>query len=171
MIIIISKAIDRVAYGMFVAGVFAGIIMTAVVFISTLMRYVLNMPLHFSNELAGLLFLSITFLTIPHVLNTDRHIGIDLVVNRLPVRFQGFVGSLASLILVIFSAIFVYQAWDFTAFSWTIDARSDISGLLLWPWMLLMPLGFMMCIIITLKKMLMACVDRDIQTSDEELAP
>src|SRR5699024_6967125 len=120
MLGIISKAIDRVAYGMFIAGVIAGIAMTVVVFISTLMRYVLNMPLHFSNELAGLLFLSITFLTIPHVLNTNRHINIDLVVNRLPVRFHGFVGHLASLILITFSTIFVYQAWDFTAFSWEI---------------------------------------------------
>lgn len=166
---IIDKTIDRVAYGIFLCGVIAGILMTLTVFVSTLMRYVLNSPLHFSNELAGLLFLSITFLTIPHVLNIDRHIGIDLVVKQLPVRFQGLVGQLAGLVLIAFAMVFVYQSWDFMAFSRAIEARSDISGLLLWPWMLLMPLSFAMCIIITLKKALQRCVGRDTAPLGEEV--
>lgn len=159
---IIDTAIDRVAYGMFLCGVIAGILMTLTVFVSTLMRYVFNSPLHISNELAGLLFLSITFLTIPHVLNINRHIGIDLVVKQLPVRFQGLIGQLAGLVLITFAAIFVYQSWGFMMFSRAIEARSDISGLLLWPWMLLMPLSFTMCIISTLKKMLKRCAARDV---------
>ncbi|QOR37255.1 TRAP transporter small permease [Billgrantia diversa] len=158
---IIDKAIDRVVYGMFLCGVIVGILMTLTVFVSTLMRYLFNTPLHFSNELAGLLFLSITFLTIPHVLNIDRHIGIDLVVKQLPVRFQGFTGQLAGLVLLVFAVIFVYQSWDFMVFSRAIDARSDISGLLLWPWMLVMPLSFTMCCIITLKKTLVRFFARD----------
>lgn len=165
---IFEKTVDGVAYGMFLCGVIAGILMTLTVFVSTLMRYVFNTPLHFSNELAGLLFLSITFLTIPHVLNIDRHIGIDLVVKRLPVRFQGGVGQLAGLVLITFAAVFVYQSWDFVVFSHAIEARSDISGLLLWPWMLLMPLGFTMCIIIMLKKTLKRCVGHDTAPLREE---
>lgn len=166
---IIDRAINRVAYGMFLCGVIAGILMTLTVFVSTLMRYMFNAPLHFSNELAGLLFLSITFLTIPHVLNIDRHIGIDLVVKLLPVRLQGPVSQLgAGLVLIVFAVVFVYQSWDFMMFSLAIDARSDISGLLLWPWMLLMPLSFAMCIIITLKKTLQRCAARDVAPLREE---
>lgn len=167
----IDRAIDGVAYGMFLGGVIAGILMALTVFVSTLMRYVLNTPLHFSNELAGLLFLSITFLTIPHVLNIGRHIGIDLVVKRLPLLLQGGASLLAGLVLILFSGVFVYQSWDFMVFSRAIEARSDISGLLLWPWMLLMPLGFAMCILITLKKVLKRCVADDAVSLREEATP
>ncbi|WP_269078966.1 TRAP transporter small permease [Litchfieldella anticariensis] len=131
--------------------------MTALVFVSTLMRYLFNSPVHFSNELAGLLFLSITFLTIPHVLNIDRHIKIDLVVKKLPSRIKNPVGVFASMVMIIFSLVFIYESWGFMNFSRLISSRSDISGILLWPWMILMPLSFVMCVVVKIKH---ACLFR-----------
>lgn len=149
--IIIFKLLDRMAYGMFLLGVLSGIVMTFTVFVSTLMRYLFNSPVHFSNELAGLLFFSITFLTIPHVLNINRHINIDMVVRNLPAKMNRAVGILSGAVVLLFSAIFVYESWGFVSFSRAIGSRSDISSILLWPWMLLMPLCFVMCILIRIK--------------------
>jgi TRAP-type C4-dicarboxylate transport system permease small subunit len=148
---IIFRLIDRLAHAMFLIGVLSGVIMTFVVFTSTLMRYLLNSPIHFSNELAGLLFFSITFLTIPHVLNINRHINIDMLVRKLPIRVNGYVAFFSGLVMVLFSLVFIYESWSFVNFSRTINARSDISGILLWPWMMLMPLCFVMCILVKIK--------------------
>lgn len=51
-----TKTVDRLCHGLFLVGVAGGILMTITVFVSTLLRYLFDHPLHFSNELAGLLF-------------------------------------------------------------------------------------------------------------------
>nr|WP_299244945.1 TRAP transporter small permease [uncultured Halomonas sp.] len=147
----IFKMIDRIVQAMFFLGVISGIAMTFIVFASTLMRYVFNSPVHFSNELAGLLFFSITFLTIPHVLNIKRHINIDMLVRKLPRRANGVTKLFAESVMVIFCIVFIYESWSFVDFSRAIGAQSDISGILLWPWMLLMPICFFMCILVKIK--------------------
>ncbi|WP_116473885.1 TRAP transporter small permease [Zobellella maritima] len=147
----LAKLIDRLSYGLFLIGVAGGIVMTFMVFASTLLRYVFDKPVHFSNELAGLLFFSLTFLTIPHVMNCGRHIRIDLVTRCLHPLVARLTEVFASLVLILFSAIIIYESWDFMIFSYEIDSRSDISGLLLWPWMVLMPLSFVLCILVQLR--------------------
>lgn len=148
---IFDKLIDKLAYGLFLLGVIGGVAMTMLVFVSTLLRYVVGKPIYFSNELAGLLFFSLTFLTIPHVLNIGRHIRIDLVVRPLPAPMQRVASGFASFVLIAFSSIFIYESWDFLKFSMMINARSDISGILLWPWMALMPLAFTLCILVQIR--------------------
>lgn len=167
----IAKLIDRLSYGLFLIGVAGGIVMSFTVFASTLMRYVFDNPIHFSNELAGLLFFSLTFLTIPHVLNSGRHIRIDLVTRKLSPLTARLSEVFASLILILFSAIIIYESWDFMLFSYEIDARSEISGLLLWPWMVLMPLSFALCILVQLRHGLKAPqIRNDQDTSPVEIA-
>ncbi len=167
----IAKLIDRLSYGLFLIGVAGGIVMTFTVFTSTLMRYVFDSPIHFSNELAGLLFFSLTFLTIPHVLNSGRHIRIDLVTRKLSPLAARLSEVFTSLILILFSAIIIYESWDFMLFSYEIDSRSEISGLLLWPWMILMPLSFALCILVQLRHGLRApLVKKDQDTSPVEIA-
>ena len=167
----IAKLIDRLSYGLFLIGVAGGIVMTFTVFASTLMRYVFDHPIHFSNELAGLLFFSLTFLTIPHVLNSGRHIRIDLVTRKLSPLAARLSEVFASLILILFSAIIIYESGNFMLFSYEIDARSEISGLLLWPWMILMPLSFSLCILVQLRHGLKAPqIRNDQDTSPVEIA-
>ncbi|PMR72741.1 TRAP transporter small permease [Billgrantia endophytica] len=148
---IFGKLIDKLTYSLFLIGVMGGIGMTLLVFVSTVLRYVIGRPIYFSNELAGLLFLSLTFLTIPHVLNIGRHIRIDLAVNSLRPPMKRVTGLFSSFVLIAFSLIFIYESWDFMRFSLMIDARSDISGILLWPWMILMPLSFTLCILVQIR--------------------
>ncbi|TDX31696.1 TRAP-type C4-dicarboxylate transport system permease small subunit [Modicisalibacter xianhensis] len=125
--------------------------MTGLVLVSTLMRYLVGKPIGFSDELSGLLFLSLSFLSLPHVLNTSQHIRIDLLVRALPSRMAVAADIFANTILVAFASIFAYQAWDFMTFSLQIGARSEISGVLLWPWMALMPLSMLLCILIVVR--------------------
>ena len=143
--------LDRLAYGLFLCGVVGAAGMTVLVFVSTLSRYLFNAPWHFANELTGLLFFSLTFLTIPHVLNQGDHIRLDLLTRRLPAGLARIAEALAALILLLFAAILLYESWDFMSVSYGLAARTEIGGLLLWPWMALMPLSFLLCILIQLR--------------------
>ncbi|WP_233440453.1 TRAP transporter small permease [Modicisalibacter coralii] len=125
--------------------------MTGLVLVSTLMRYLAGSPIGFSDELSGLLFLSLSFLSLPHVLNTSQHIRIDLLVRTFSERMAVAADIIANAILVIFAGIFAYQSWDFMMFSFQIESRSEISGVLLWPWMALMPASMLLCILIVVR--------------------
>jgi len=128
--------------------------MALLVLVSTLLRYIAGHPLSFSDELAGLLFLTMAFTTFPHVLNKSGHISLDLVVKKLPYSFQKACVVLAALIFAAFAITFTYQAWQFMAFSKMISSRTDVSGILLWPWMALMPASMILCIVVEVKKLL-----------------
>ncbi|MFG6177598.1 TRAP transporter small permease [Halomonas sp. THAF12] len=144
--------------------------MTGLVLVSTLMRYLAGSPIGFSDELSGLLFLSLSFLSLPHVLNTSQHIRIDLLVRTLSRRLAVAADIFANAVLVTFATIFAYQAWDFMVFSLQIGARSEISGVLLWPWMALMPLSMGLCLLIIVRNGLRELFGCDAPSSAEGLS-
>jgi TRAP-type C4-dicarboxylate transport system permease small subunit len=85
----LSLWLDRLAYGLFLCGVVGAVGMTVLVFVSTLSRYLFNIPWHFANELTGLLFFSLTFLTIPHVFNQGGIYGSICLPSVFPLAWRG----------------------------------------------------------------------------------
>ncbi len=167
---VLSTWLDRLVYGVFLIGVCGGVFMTGLVLVSTLMRYLAGSPIGFSDELSGLLFLSLSFLSLPHVLNTSQHIRIDLLVRTLSRRLAVAADIFANGIFVAFAGIFAYQAWDFMMFSLQIGSRSEISGVLLWPWMALMPLSMLLCILLVARNGLRGLARSDDEPSEEGLS-
>ena len=143
-----SAIVERSAHGAFLLGVLSGIAMTGLIFVSTLMRYIGGRPVRFSDELAGLLFLSMTFLCLPYVLDRGRHIRIEIVRRLVPEPAASIMDVIGTLTLVTFCAVFAYEAWSFMEFSHSIRSRTDISGILLWPWMTLMPISMLLCVLV-----------------------
>lgn len=143
--------IARTAYGAFLLGVLGGVVMTGLIFVSTLMRYLGGSPLRFSDELAGLLFLSLTFLCLPYVLDKGRHMRIEILLNLVPAPMARIMDVIGTITLVTFCVVFAYEAWDFMDFSRSISSRADISGILLWPWMAIMPFSMLLCLLVQLR--------------------
>lgn len=146
-----NRLIEKTVYGSFLLGVIGGVIMTGLIFVSTLMRYLGGRPLRFSDELAGLLFLSLAFLSLPYVLDKGRHIRIEILTNLAPAPIARMMDVIGTLILVTFCMVFAYEAWDFMSFSISINSRTDISGLILWPWMAIMPFSMLLCLLVQLR--------------------
>ena len=161
---ILSRTLDGIVKALFYIGVLSGITMTFLILISTLSRYLANLPLSFSDELAGLLFLSMAFNTLPYVLNTSGHISLNLLTNRLPAHLQIISTILAASIFIAFAVVFLYQAWQFMEFSRSIQSRSDVSEILLWPWMALLPFSMALCILVEIKKVFF---NQSIETTEE----
>ncbi|RDD61228.1 TRAP transporter small permease [Ferruginivarius sediminum] len=128
----------------------AGIVMTVLVFSGAVMRYFLGSPLKFSDELVGLLFLSLSFLAIPLGLLQRSHISVDLVSRKLRGVWARVAEISASLIFIAFATVFVSQAYEFASFSRMIDSRSELGSLVLWPWMGLMAAAFFIALLVAL---------------------
>lgn len=149
--LLLSKTLDRVTHALFFIGVCAGILMAVMILSSALLRYLAGAPLAFSDELAGLLFVTLAFTTFPKVMLRAEHINLTVLTERFGPLMQRLCRCLAGLILIAFALVFIYQSWQFTDFSRQISSRTDVSGLLLWPWMGLMPLSLFLCLLIELR--------------------
>jgi TRAP-type C4-dicarboxylate transport system permease small subunit len=77
--------LDRVSFLVIVVAM-AG--MTAIVAIQVFYRYVLNNSIDSADELSRLLFVWAMFLAVPHGIRRGVHVGIDLAVALVPVRWR-----------------------------------------------------------------------------------
>ncbi len=108
---------------------------------SSVKRYVLGSPWPFTEELAGLLFVVTSFAAVPYGAFRAQHIRILVVWRRLPVRAGTWLGVLGDLLGVAVLGVVVLQMVAFAEYSREVGARSEVSQLLLWPWMYCMPLA------------------------------
>ncbi len=150
----LTVVLEKLAQAMNIVAVLAALLMTVVVFSSAVMRYLVGSPLMFSDELAGLLFVSMAFLAMPLGLMQRRHISVDIVARHLPPRLQGLAECLGILIFVVFAVWFIWEAYGFAAFSRMIGSRSDIGSLVLWPWMAIMPLCTLVLTLVALSQLI-----------------
>jgi TRAP-type C4-dicarboxylate transport system permease small subunit len=116
-------------------------VFTAFVVLSAIMRYFLRRPFNFTEELVGFLFLASVFLAIPSTTVRREHINVPLLVNVLSPGLRKIAEVIGALVLIAFAAIFTWEAWKFTAFSFEIDARSEQMELPVGIWQAAMPIG------------------------------
>lgn len=116
-------------------------VLTAFVVLSALMRYFLRRPFNFTEELVGFLFLASVFLAIPNTTIRREHINVPLLVNALSPTLRKIAEVMAALVMIAFAAIFTWESWKFTAFSFEIDARSEQMELPVGIWQAAMPIG------------------------------
>lgn len=137
-----------------VLAALSAVLMASFVVLGTVMRYFVGAPLMFSDELVGLLFISMAFLAIPMGLLQKRHISVDLLVRTIRYPWRRLIDLIAILIFIAFALVFIYNAFDFADFSRQIRARSDIGSLLLWPWMMLMPAALAVAVLVAVLQLI-----------------
>ena len=86
-----------------------------VTFVQVLFRYIFHLSLAWSEELARYLFLWLASLASAYAFKTRSHFALRFIVNRFGKKLQNTMGSLVSLIVVLFLAIFIWKAVAFTA--------------------------------------------------------
>lgn len=149
------KYFDRVSNIGLVLSVICGIALTTFVFLSAVMRYLAGSPFHFTEEIVGLLFVSMVFLTLPACNFFDRDIVIDLfrAPRRRPIRIAK--KALSEAVIVMFYLIFGYQSYKFAHLSFVLQSRSEMGEILLHPWMFIIPAACILGILIRLGKLLL----------------
>ncbi|ROP99476.1 TRAP-type C4-dicarboxylate transport system permease small subunit [Stella humosa] len=137
---VVWRSIDRLFTGLLWIGVVAGMLMTTFVVLASVMRYFVGAPFRFTEELVGLLFVAVAFIGLPWATLHNRHLRITLIPDKLPPAVRRITDKVAALLVIVFCAVFAAQSWEFAAFSLSLNARSDMGGIPLFPWMALMPI-------------------------------
>lgn len=106
---------------------------------SSFRRYLLGTPIAVTEELAALLFVATSFCSIPYGLMAGRHIRLQVLGDRLPLRLAAWASVVGDFLGAGVLAIVVIQLVAFARYSQEVGARTDVSELLLWPWMMVMP--------------------------------
>lgn len=117
-----------------------GAIVVVLVF-SAVQRYALARPMPETEELAGFLFVALAFLSIADGFVRNRQIRIEMVWRKLPVRVQGWATIAGHLLTLAVLALLARELFGFARVSMEFGSRSDNADILMWPWMMLMPLG------------------------------
>lgn len=142
-----------VARWMAYAGALALMVMTALVVVSSVMRYFVGSPFRFTEELVALFYMSMVFLAIPLVTMNDTHVAVSVMPERVKLRFGRVLGVGAALVVVAFCAWFAYEAFGWMDHSRRLHSKSEQADFLLWPWMAVIPLTMAFITVIAVFRM------------------
>ena len=123
----------------------AGMLVTVFVALSAMMRYAIGKPFAYTEELVGLLFATMVYLSLPYCTMHRRHIEVTLLTDRYPPALRRVAALASALLMLVFCAWYGTFAWEFVTVSWRLRAKSDMGGITLWPWMASM---FVACVLI-----------------------
>lgn len=86
--------------------------MVLVVFLQVLTRYLLDIALIWSEEIARLLFISLIFIGAAVLARRREHLTVTVFVDLLPERFRHLADAIASGVGLVVSWYLVVGAWD-----------------------------------------------------------
>ena len=94
------------------------ILMFLSTFYQVLARDVLRVTVMWTEELAKFLFVFIVFLGAATLMESEEHIRISILADRLPASLARWHRLVVQLVLVAFGVVFVWSAWGNVLNSW-----------------------------------------------------
>lgn len=117
-------------------------LMVVVTFMQIIYRFVLLKPIPWSEELARYLFVWITFLGSGVAVKNKGHVGVELVIDRLPKNLRKFSLILAFIVCVVFCILMVTNG--VTMVQRTINQRSAAMSMPMSYAYVAIPIGFIL---------------------------
>ncbi|NYZ14051.1 TRAP transporter small permease [Azospirillum sp. RWY-5-1] len=110
----IAAAVGWIGVALAAAGLLASL---ALVGYSVAMRYFLNMPVPWTDELVGYLLVAIVMLAAADSLRRGEHIGVDVLTERLGERGRRITAAFGLLSVLVTGAALAVDGWDTVAFT------------------------------------------------------
>ena len=125
-------------------------VMVVIVFINVIARYVFDNSITASEELARYAFVWASFLGAVFALNDDGHIGVDMVVKKLPPALRKVVLVFANLCVLTLAGVCVWYGYVLSesSFGWPSPATGIPYGVV----SLIIPITFAAMFVIVLRK-------------------
>lgn len=101
------------------ACAFSIVALTVIVCLQVFNRFVLKVPLAWSEDLAMLLFQWVVFLGAALGVKRLRHFGIELVVRHFPERLRYAVDLLTPAVMAVVALVMIFQGWAILGLNWT----------------------------------------------------
>lgn len=134
----IDRAVERLARLCIDLGCVAVVGILVLLVGSSVKRYLLGTPIPITEELAGLLFVAVSFCSMPYGYCARQQIRVLLVWRRLPPRLAAWAAVAGDLAAMAVLGVLIASLWGFTALSHEVGAKSAVSDIPLSPWMALM---------------------------------
>ena len=109
--------------------------------VSSTQRYVFGRPIALTEELGSLLFVIVAFMAASESFLTNRQIRTEVIWQLLPARWRGPAIVAGHLGAAAVLAVFTWQTWRFAYFSFELNSRSHLTDILLWPFMMVIPVS------------------------------
>lgn len=93
-------------------GITTAIVMTMMIFLQVIYRYLIGDSLSFSEELARYMFIWSVAMGSALALKTRSHIGVEILVERLPKSLAYPAKSVASIVNLLFFALLIWYGFD-----------------------------------------------------------
>jgi TRAP-type C4-dicarboxylate transport system permease small subunit len=140
----VKRLLDLFDRWLIIATGVALVILTFLITIDVVARFVFNHPLPATTEMSELLMAYIVFLAMGYTLSRGQHIRITVLFEYLPRHWKKYFDLLADVIGTGFCAVVTYYAWAFFAHSYSV--REEMLAVVRLPWYVgkfAMPLGFL----------------------------
>jgi TRAP-type mannitol/chloroaromatic compound transport system permease small subunit len=122
-------------------AVFASCLISAV---NAIVRYVANYSSNAYLEIQWYLFAACVMLGAAHVLRVNEHIRVDVIYGRYSGRTQALIDLVGLVVFMLPSMlVMIWYSWPlFMKMVLSGEMSSNAGGLIRWPAMLMLPLGF-----------------------------
>ena len=165
---IFARGLEGLALVMAVGAAFCIVGIVAVITLGVVMRRVVGAPLHFTEDVVGLMLSAVLFLGLPLVTLRSQHVRVSIVANALERRLPWAVHIAAMLVGVVFFGWIFVVALPWLEFAWARNLKSETARLLLYPWMASLPLSIGLTWVIFMAR-LTGLLTRDTYTPLEDL--
>lgn len=100
----------------------AMIILTPVVFVNIILRFVFGYSLGWSSEVARYAFIWLTFCGMAVALKDDSHAKIELLLQLAPPELRKWINTLGQMVIIILSIILIVSGIQQTIMVWGVNA-------------------------------------------------
>ena len=122
--------------------------MVAVISYEVVARYFFDAPTVWAMELSTLLFGPYFLLAGPYLLHTAGHVNVDILPSRLPKRTASGLDCLTYGLIVVVSAVFIYQSLPVAMNAYNSGETSFTAwNPAIWPVKVLIPVAFFMLLL------------------------
>lgn len=93
-------------------------VMVTIVSVQVVLRYLFGASIDSADELARLCFVWTIFLAVPHGIRHGAHVGIDLLVQKLPKGIEEILLRIMALVSMFLMVMLVMGSWQATVDRW-----------------------------------------------------
>lgn len=140
--------------------IFLTIVLTLVIFLQVIFRYLVGAPLYWPEEMARYCFVFCTFLSLGYCMKNNVSLKVDLLVNKLPQKQQKYVEIARLVLTMLLYGYFCYYSVEFVQNA--IESGQTTAALELPVYLLYMivPVGFALGIIRGIIRLILCIQDK-----------
>ncbi|MFP7571825.1 TRAP transporter small permease [Marivita sp. S2033] len=137
----IALGLERLALACAALAAFGMTAIVGIIVTSVLMRKFANAPLHITEEVVGLMLSVSLFLGLPMVTLKQNHVRVSLIADRLKGGAHTGMSYIALLAGIGFFGWLILETIPWFEFAFRRGLKTETTRILLWPWMILMPVS------------------------------